>query len=221
MGNKTYKIKSRRALSIVLIIINAIIILPIIGHLDIGIINALSVTLLSIGIFLFDSRKGNLNNSFLTALIFIAISLTLDNAYSTLYTELPMQWQIGAIIIVAILYMALPAIVRFLLNHFNNHPNALLLTGRTIATIAGACVTIFIYLKSGFTIEIGTMTISMTKGWTLWSALVALLILLLLYQLSRNRRGLTDNHRFLYITVALYLLSMITYIGYIRDFITF
>ena len=111
--------------------------------------------------------------------------------------------------------------IRFLLNHFNNHPNALLLTGRTIATIAGACVTIFIYLKSGFTIEIGTMTISMTKGWTLWSALVALLILLLLYQLSRNRRGLTDNHRFLYITVALYLLSMITYIGYIRDFITF
>lgn len=221
MKKNNNKIKSRRALSIVLIILNAIIILPIIDHLDIGIYNALAVTLLSIGIFLLDSRKGNLNNSFLTALIFIAITLTLDNAYSYLYKELALQWQFGAILIVTLLYIGLPSIVRSTLKFIDRYPTTLLIIGRIIALIAGIGTAIFIYLKSGFTLQIATMNITLNNGWTFWSILVVLMILALLYQLSRNKRSISTNHRFLYITVTLYMLSMITYIGYIRDYITF
>ena len=61
------KIESRRALTLVLVGIIALIILPIIDRLGIGVVNALTLTALSIGVFLFDSRKGNLNNSFLSS----------------------------------------------------------------------------------------------------------------------------------------------------------
>ena len=61
----SHKIESKRALSIVLVAIIALIILPIFDRLEFGIFNAIFLTLLSIGVFLLDSRKGNLNNSFL------------------------------------------------------------------------------------------------------------------------------------------------------------
>ena len=79
------KIESKSALTLVLIGIVALIIIPIADRLDIGVANAITLTSLSIGVFLFDSRKGNLNNSFLSSLIFLASALTLDNIYSSDY----------------------------------------------------------------------------------------------------------------------------------------
>ena len=192
----SHKIESKRALSIVLIAIIALIILPIFDRLEFGIFNAISLTLLSIGVFLLDSQKGNLNNSFLSSLIFIATTLTLDNAYSAIYFS------------------------RVVLRHFSKHPSALLVTGRVIATIAAIGTATFIYLKSGFTLQLGDIEINITQGWTFWSVFVIAWIMIHLYQIWRNKRDLTANHRFLYNTVALYLLSLIIYIGYIRDAIS-
>jgi hypothetical protein len=62
--------------------------------------------------------------------------------------------------------------------------------------------------------------INITQGWTFWSIFIIAWIVIHLYQIWRNKRDLTANHRFLYNTVALYLLSLIIYIGYIRDAIT-
>lgn len=217
----SHKIESKRALSIVLVAINALIILPIIDHLGIGIINALSLTLLSIGVFLFDSRKGNLNNSFLSSLIFIATTLTLDNAYSAIYFDMPLYKQIFGALIMLALFIFTPSVVRYALRHFINHPSALLVTGRLIAGIAALGTIVFIYLKSGFTLTIGDFTMSISQGWTFWSVFIIAWIFIHLYQIWRNKRDLTANHRFLYNTVALYLLSLIIYIGYIRDSLHF
>lgn len=221
MVNNKHKIESKRALSVVLVIINALVILPIIGHLGIGIYNAMALTVLSIGVFLYDSRNGNLNNSFLSSLIFMATALTLDNTYYSTYMLLPLYLQIAGVILILALFFFIPSIVRFALAHFKNHPIMLLVCGRIIATVAGVSAVAFIYLKSGFTLHFGDMEISITQGWSFWSAFVIMWIFILLYQLGRNRRDMTTNHRFLYNTVALYLLSMIIYIGYIRDAIHF
>lgn len=215
------KIESKSALTLVLIGIIALIILPIADRLDIGIANAITLTTLSIGVFLFDSRKGNLNNSFLSSLIFLASSLTLDNIYSSVFALLPILNQIFGVFIVAMLFFITPYIVRWSLNHFNNHPFALLIIGRIIAFIATTCALTFIYLKSGHTIEFVKHSISISQGWSFWPVFVLCWIAIHLYQLTRNKRDMTANHRFLYNTVALYLLSLIIYIGYIRDSITF
>lgn len=217
MGNNKHKIESRRALSIVLLIINAIVILPIIDHLGIGIYNTLAITALSIGVFLYDSKNGNLNNSFLSSLIFMATALTLDNIYNSIYMSWPLYQQIIGVLLILTLFVFIPSIVRFTLAHFKNHPIILLGIGRIIAILAGICAATFIYLKSGFTMHLFEWEISITQGWSFWSAFVIMWIFILLYQLSRNKRNITTNHRFLYNTVALYLLSMIIYIGYIRD----
>lgn len=215
------KIESKSALTLVLIGIVALIIIPIADRLDIGVANAITLTSLSIGVFLFDSRKGNLNNSFLSSLIFLASALTLDNIYSSAYAALPMHNQILGIIVVATLFFCIPYIVRWILNFYNNYPTALLIVGRLIACIAATGAFIFIYLKSGYTIELAKHCISISQGWSFWSVFVLCWIAIHLYQLSRNKRDLTANHRFLYNTVALYLLSLIMYIGYIRDSISF
>jgi hypothetical protein len=215
------KIESRRALTLVLVGIIALIILPIIDRLGIGIANALTLTALSIGVFLFDSRKGNLNNSFLSSLIFMASALTLDNIYSSIYWALPLFEQIFGVIIVAGMFFFIPYIVRWVLRYFEEKPVTLLLTGRTIAIISAISAFLFIYLKSGRTIEFAGYIISICQGWTFWSIFVLCWIGIHLYQLTRNKRNITTNHRFLYNTVALYLLSLIIYIGYIRDFIIF
>lgn len=215
-----HKIESKRALSIVLVAINALIILPIFDRLGFGIFNTISLTLLSIGVFLFDSRKGNLNNSFLSSLVFIATTLTLDNTYSAIYFSMPLHKQIFGAILVFALFIFTPAIVRYVLRYFSNHPSALLVTGRIIATIAAIGTILFIYLKSGYPLHIGDTQISITQGWTFWSVFVIAWIAIHLYQIWRNKRDLTANHRFLYNTVALYILSLIIYIGYIRDSIT-
>ena len=216
----SHKIESKRALSIVLIAIIALIILPIFDRLEFGIFNAISLTLLSIGVFLLDSQKGNLNNSFLSSLIFIATTLTLDNAYSAIYFSMPLYKQIFGAVLVFTLFLFTPAIVRVVLKHFSKHPSALLVTGRVIATIAAIGTATFIYLKSGFTLQLGDIEINITQGWTFWSVFVIAWIMIHLYQIWRNKRDLTANHRFLYNTVALYLLSLIIYIGYIRDAIS-
>lgn len=215
------KIESRRALTLVLVGIIALIILPIIDRLGIGVANALTLTALSIGVFLFDSRKGNLNNSFLSSLIFMASALTLDNIYSSIYWALPLFEQIFGVIIVAGMFFFIPYIVRWVLKYFEEKPVTLLLTGRTIAIISAISAFLFIYLKSGHTIEFAGYIISICQGWTFWSIFVLYWIGIHLYQLTRNKRNITANHRFLYNTVALYLLSLIIYIGYIRDFIIF
>lgn len=215
------KIESKKALTFVLICIIALIILPIIDRIDISIVNALALTILSIGVFLFDSRKGNLNNSFLSSLIFIASALTLDNIYSSIYLSLPLFKQIIGILIVIGLFLFTPYIVHWTLNYFKNHPTTLLVIGRIIATIAATGAATFIYLKSGYSLEIAGYVISISQGWTFWSIFVLCWIAIHLYQLTRNKRDITANHRFLYNTVALYLLSLIIYIGYIRDYITF
>ena len=215
------KIESRRALTLVLVGIIALIILPIIDRLGIGIANALTLTALSIGVFLFDSRKGNLNNSFLSSLIFMASALTLDNIYSSIYWALPLFEQIFGVIIVAGMFFFIPYIVRWVLRYFEEKPVTLLLTGRTIAIISAISAFLFIYLKSGHTIEFAGYIISICQGWTFWSIFGLCWIGIHLYQLTRNKRNITTNHRFLYNTVALYLLSLIIYIGYIRDFIIF
>ena len=221
MTQTKHKIKSRRALSAVLIIINALIIFPIIDHLGFGLFNILSVLLLPICMFLYDSRNGNLNNSFLSSLIFIATILTLDNTYSAIYLSLPFHKQIFGAILVTALFFFTPPIVRFMLKHFENHPVALLIAGRIIAAIAVSGTILFIYLKSGFTLHVGEITIAITHGWTFWSVFVIIWIFIHLYLLWRNKKDLTANHRFLYNSVALYLLSLIIYIGYIRDSITY
>ena len=215
------KIESRRALTLVLVGIIALIILPIIDRLGIGVVNALTLTALSIGVFLFDSRKGNLNNSFLSSLIFMASALTLDNIYSSIYWALPLFEQIFGVIIVAGMFFFIPYIVRWVLKYFEEKPVTLLLTGRTIAIISAISAFLFIYLKSGHTIEFAGYIISICQGWTFWAIFVLCWIGIHLYQLTRNKRNITANHRFLYNTVALYLLSLIIYIGYIRDFIIF
>lgn len=211
------KIESKRALSLVLIAINALIILPIIDRLGIGIVNALSLTVLSLGVFLIDSRKGNLNNSFLSALIFIATTLTLDNAYSAIYFSMPLYKQIIGALIVTLLFLFTADVVRYVLKHFANHPVALLVTGRVIAIVAAIGTIAFILLKSGLPLSFCGYNITIQHGWTFWSVFLVAWIFIHLYQISRNKRELTANHRFLYNTVALYLLSMIIYIGYIRD----
>ena len=154
------KIESRRALTLVLVGIIALIILPIIDRLGIGVANALTLTALSIGVFLFDSRKGNLNNSFLSSLIFMASALTLDNIYSSIYWALPLFEQIFGVIIVAGMFFFIPYIVRWVLKYFEEKPVTLLLTGRTIAIISAISAFLFIYLKSGHTIEFAGYIIS-------------------------------------------------------------
>lgn len=216
----SHKIESKRALSIVLVAIIALIILPIFDRLEFGIFNAIFLTLLSIGVFLLDSRKGNLNNSFLSSLVFIATALTLDNAYSAIYFSMPLYKQIFGAVLVFMLFLFIPSIVRYVLRYFSKHPSALLITGRIIATIAAIGTATFIYLKSGFTLQLGDIEINITQGWTFWSVFIIAWIVIHLYQIWRNKRDLTANHRFLYNTVALYLLSLIIYIGYIRDAIT-
>lgn len=216
----SHKIESKRALSIVLVAIIALIILPILDRLEFGIFNAIFLTLLSIGVFLLDSRKGNLNNSFLSSLVFIATTLTLDNAYSAIYFSMPLYKQIFGAVLVFMLFLFIPSIVRYVLRYFSKHPSALLITGRIIATIAAIGTATFIYLKSGFTLRLSETEINITQGWTFWSVFIIAWIVIHLYQIWRNKRDLTANHRFLYNTVALYLLSLIIYIGYIRDAIT-
>lgn len=216
----SHKIESKRALSIVLVAIIALIILPIFDRLEFGIFNAIFLTLLSIGVFLLDSRKGNLNNSFLSSLVFIATALTLDNAYSAIYFSMPLYKQIFGAVLVFMLFLFIPSIVRYVLRYFSKHPSALLITGRIIATIAAIGTATFIYLKSGFTLRLSETEINITQGWTFWSVFIIAWIVIHLYQIWRNKRDLTANHRFLYNTVALYLLSLIIYIGYIRDAIT-
>ena len=216
----SHKIESKRALSIVLVAIIALIILPIFDRLEFGIFNAIFLTLLSIGVFLLDSRKGNLNNSFLSSLVFIATTLTLDNAYSAIYFSMPLYKQIFGAVLVFMLFLFIPSIVRYVLRYFSKHPSALLITGRIIATIAAIGTATFIYLKSGFTLRHSETEINITQGWTFWSVFIIAWIVIHLYQIWRNKRDLTANHRFLYNTVALYLLSLIIYIGYIRDAIT-
>ena len=216
----SHKIESKRALSIVLVAIIALIILPIFDRLEFGIFNAIFLTLLSIGVFLLDSRKGNLNNSFLSSLVFIATTLTLDNAYSAIYFSMPLYKQIFGAVLVFMLFLFIPSIVRYVLRYFSKHPSALLITGRIIATIAAIGTATFIYLKSGFTLRLHETEINITQGWTFWSVFIIAWIVIHLYQIWRNKRDLTANHRFLYNTVALYLLSLIIYIGYIRDAIT-
>ncbi len=213
----SHKIESKRALSIVLVAIIALIILPIFDRLEFGIFNAIFLTLLSIGVFLLDSRKGNLNNSFLSSLVFIATTLTLDNAYSAIYFSMPLYKQIFGAVLVFMLFLFIPSIVRYVLRYFSKHPSALLITGRIIATIAAIGTATFIYLKSGFTLRLRETEINITQGWTFWSVFIIAWIVIHLYQIWRNKRDLTANHRFLYNTVALYLLSLIIYIGYIRD----
>lgn len=213
----SHKIESKRALSIVLVAIIALIILPIFDRLEFGIFNAIFLTLLSIGVFLLDSRKGNLNNSFLSSLVFIATTLTLDNAYSAIYFSMPLYKQIFGAVLVFMLFIFIPSIVRYVLRYFSKHPSALLITGRVIATIAAIGTATFIYLKSGFTLRLSETEINITQGWTFWSVFIIAWIVIHLYQIWRNKRDLTANHRFLYNTVALYLLSLIIYIGYIRD----
>ena len=216
----SHKIESKRALSIVLVASIALIILPIFDRLEFGIFNAIFLTLLSIGVFLLDSRKGNLNNSFLSSLVFIATTLTLDNAYSAIYFSMPLYKQIFGAVLVFMLFIFIPSIVRYVLRYFSKHPSALLITGRFIATIAAIGTATFIYLKSGFTLRLSETEINITQGWTFWSVFIIAWIVIHLYQIWRNKRDLTANHRFLYNTVALYLLSLIIYIGYIRDAIT-
>lgn len=216
----SHKIESKRALSIVLVAIIALIILPIFDRLEFGIFNAIFLTLLSIGVFLLDSRKGNLNNSFLSSLVFIATTLTLDDAYSAIYFSMPLYKQIFGAVLVFMLFLFIPSIVRYVLRYFSKHPSALLITGRIIATIAAIGTATFIYLKSGFTLRLSETEINITQGWTFWSVFIIAWIVIHLYQIWRNKRDLTANHRFLYNTVALYLLSLIIYIGYIRDAIT-
>lgn len=216
----SHKIESKRALSIVLVAIIALIILPIFDRLEFGIFNAIFLTLLSIGVFLLDSRKGNLNNSFLSSLVFIATTLTLDNAYSAIYFSMPLYKQIFGAVLVFMLFLFIPSIVRYVLRYFSKHPSALLITGRIIATIAAIGTATFIYLKSGFTLRLSETEINITQGWTFWSVFIIAWIVIHLYQIWRNKRDLTANHRFLYNTVALYLLSLIIYIGYIHDAIT-
>ena len=216
----SHKIESKRALSIVLVAIIALIILPIFDRLEFGIFNAIFLTLLSIGVVLLDSRKGNLNNSFLSSLVFIATTLTLDNAYSAIYFSMPLYKQIFGAVLVFMLFLFIPSIVRYVLRYFSKHPSALLITGRIIATIAAIGTATFIYLKSGFTLRLSETEINITQGWTFWSVFIIAWIVIHLYQIWRNKRDLTANHRFLYNTVALYLLSLIIYIGYIRDAIT-
>ncbi len=211
------KIESKTALSCLLAVINALIILPIIDRLGIGYVNALSITILSIGVFLIDSRRGNLNRSFLSSLVFMATALTLDNAYKDTFVILPMLTQIFGILLITGLFFLTPFIVNWMLKHFQRHPEALLITGRIIATVATSGAVLFILLKSGLTLNIEPYVISITQGWTFWSLFVTAWIFIQLYQIWRNKRDLTANHRFLYNAVALYLLSLIIYIGYIRD----
>ena len=215
------KIESRKALSIVLIAINALIILPIIDNLGIGIYNVVTITLLSLGVFLVDSRKGNLNNSFLSSLVFLAAILTLDNAYNAVYFSFPVYLQIVGAVLIIVLFICVPSLVRYVLEHFKNHPMALLVTGRLISVTAAIGAVMFVYLKLGFDLSIGHLNISMESGWTFWQIFVLTWIVIHLYLIWRNKRDLTTNHRFLYNAVTLYLLSLIIYIGYIRDCITF
>ena len=215
------KIESKRALAIVLIGIIALIILPILDRIDIGWFNALTLTTLSIGVFLFDSRKGNLNNSFLSSLIFIASALTLNNIYSSIFASLPLLNQIFGVLIVMALFFLTPPIVRYVLQLFKNNPTLLLITGRIIAVVTALITSLFIYLKLGYTLNIFNYSIAISDGFTFWSVFVVLWIIIQLYQMWRNVRDITANHRFLYNAVALYILSLIIYIGYIRDFITF
>ena len=215
------KIESKTALSVVLIIVNALVILPIIDHLGIGLYNAFAVTLLSIGVFLYDNRKGDLNNSFLSSLVFLATMLTLDNAYNAIYLSLPMYKQALGAFILIVLFFYTPNIVRYVLVLFKNHPIMLLVSGRVIAIIAAIGTLAFIYLKLGFDINLGALNIQLSQGWTFWQIFVLTWIVIHFYLIWRNKRELTANHRFLYNAVALYLLSLIMYIGYIRDYISF
>lgn len=214
------KIESKTALSIVLLVINALVILPIMDNLGIGLYNAIAITILSISVFLVDARKGNLNNSFLSSLVFFATTLTLDNVYYDVYLSFSMALKVSGILLIVALFFFIPTMVRFVLNIFKNHPVILLVVGRIIAVIAALGAVLFIYLKFGFTLNIGQLSVKMEQGWTIWQFLVLLCIVVYLYQLWRNKRSITANHRFLYNAVALYLLSLIIYIGYIRDCIT-
>lgn len=215
------KIESKRALSVVLISVIALIIVPIIDNLGIGVFNAVVLTISSLGVFLLDSRKGNLNNSFLSALVFLAAALTLDNAYNDAFLTFPLYLQIVGVALVVILFFFTPWVVRYALRHFEHHPIALLVIGRIISVTTAIGTLVFIYLKSGFTLQFGSVTVGITQGWSIWAAFIIFWIAVHLYQIGRNKRDLTANHRFLYNTVALYLLSLIIYIGYIRDSIIF
>ncbi len=216
----SHKIESKKALTFVLVGIIALIIFPIIDHIRIGLIPTILLTILSVGVFLFDSRKGNLNNSFLSSLVFLASALTLGNIYSAIYASLPLSNKIYGVLIVASLFLFTPPIVRYALQLFKNNPTLLLITGRVIASVAAIGTATFIYLKLGYNLKFFGYSIDISDGFTFWSTFVVGWILIHLYQMWRNGRDITANHRFLYNAVALYILSLIIYIGYIRDFIT-
>lgn len=215
------KVESKKALSIVLVVINALVMLPIMDNLGIGLYNAFFITVLSLGVFLFDGRKGNLNNSFLSSLVFLATALTLDNAYNAMYTMFPLSLKIVGILFVTLLFFLIPIIVRYFLELFKFHPIILLVIGRVIAVTAAVAAILFVYLKFGYVLKVGMLSVTMVQGWSFWQIFVLLWILIHLYQIWRNKRDITANHRFLYNAVALYLLSLIIYIGYIRDCISF
>ena len=120
MANNKHKIESKRALSLVLIIINALVILPIMDSLGTSIINAIAITVLSITEFLYDSRKGDLHNSFLSSLIFMATTITIDNIYNDSYLSMPFYKQIIWVLLIFALFYATPYIVKFVLAHINS-----------------------------------------------------------------------------------------------------
>ncbi len=215
------KIESRKALSVVLIAINALVMLPILDNLGIGLMNAVIITILSIGVFLVDSRNGNLNNSFLSSLVFLATTLTLDNIYNDIYMSFPLILQVMGLLLIVVLFFLIPMLVKYVLDIFKNNPIFLLILGRVIAIVAAIGALLFICLKFGLVLEVGDLRVSMTHGWSFWQISVLLCIAVYLYQMWKNKRDITSNHRFLYNAVALYLSSLIIYIGYIRDCITF
>lgn len=123
---------------------------------------------------------------------------------------------ISFIFIIASIFFNMPVVVSYLLSQLDNHPIVWRITGGICGFIAGIGTGIFIALKSGITLSLFGLSISIANNhWSVWCIITLFLIYSSLYSLWRSKRDLKRNNRYLYNILTLYILSLMLYIGYI------
>ena len=124
------------------------------------------------------------------------------------------------ILFIASMFFNMPLIGKYILAQFHHHPNVWKSTGTIFAIIVALFMITFIVLKSGYTITIGTYSISIIDDWNGWSLFLTITAFFSIYTLWRNAREITNNNRFLYNVIFLYLVVAILVNGYIiGDFV--
>lgn len=124
------------------------------------------------------------------------------------------------ILFIASMFFNMPLIGKYVLLQFHHHPTVWKTTGTIFAVIVALLTIIFIILKSGYTITIGTCSMSISDGWSGWSIFLTIAALSSIYTLWRNTREIKNNNRFMYNIIFMYLVAAILANGYIIGDIT-